>query len=388
MTKKPYIPYGTQSILEDDIDAVVDVLKSKFLTQGPVINDFETTISQYCKSDFSVACNSSTSALHVACLALGLGPGDWLWTSPITFVASANCALYCGAKVDFVDIDPFSYNLCVGALEKKLLEAKKQGKLPKIVVPVHLCGQSCEMEEIKKLSEIYGFKILEDASHAVGARYKKSVVGSCKYSDIAVFSFHPVKIVTTGEGGMAMTNDKQLAERMSALRSHGITRDDKKMMRVPDGSWYYEQLDLGFNYRMTDIQAALGLSQLKKLDKFVARRHILAKRYDEKLKDFPIITPQVNRDCYSAFHLYCIRLKCPEKRRVTFEYLRAQNIGVNVHYIPVYRHPYYQRFNFNQNSFPNAEAFYSSAISIPMYPNLSFDEQDRVIETLKDALMT
>ena len=379
------IPYGRQDITEEDIDAVVDVLRSDFLTQGPVVPKFEEAVMVHVGAKHAVAVNSATSALHVACLALGLGPGDWLWTSPVTFVASANCGLYCGAKVDFVDIDPRTYNLSPSALEDKLLAAEKEGKLPKVLVAVHLCGQSCEMESIHALCQKYNVKIIEDASHAIGGKYKGQFIGNCRYSDVTVFSFHPVKIITTGEGGMALTNDLGLAEKMSLLRSHGITRDDKLMAKTSDGPWYYQQIDLGFNYRMTDIQAALGASQMSRLNEFVCKRHELAKRYNNKFTQLPIVTPYISQDAYSAYHLYVIRLelkKINKTHKDVFELLREKGIGVNLHYIPVYKHPYYEVTGFSENDFPQAEAYYSEAISLPLYPKLSFAEQDKIIEAL------
>jgi len=379
------IPYGRQDITEEDIDAVVDVLRSDFLTQGPVVPKFEEAVMVHVGAKHAVAVNSATSALHVACLALGLGPGDWLWTSPITFVASANCGLYCGANIDFVDIDPRTYNLSPLSLEEKLLAAEKEGKLPKILVAVHLCGQSCEMESIHALCQKYNVKIIEDASHAIGGKYKGQFIGNCRYSDVTVFSFHPVKIITTGEGGMALTNDLGLAEKMSLLRSHGITRDDKLMAKTSDGPWYYQQIDLGFNYRMTDIQAALGASQMSRLNEFVCKRHELAKRYNNKFTQLPIVTPYISQDAYSAYHLYVIRLelkKINKTHKDVFELLREKGIGVNLHYIPVYKHPYYEVTGFSENDFPQAEAYYSEAISLPLYPKLSFAEQDKIIEAL------
>lgn len=385
------IPYGRQEVTQADIDAVVDVLRSDFLTQGPVVPQFEAKVAGYCGAAHAVAVNSGTSALHLACLALGLGRGDWLWTSPITFVASANCGLYCGAKVDFVDIDPRTYNICPQALERKLLEAEKLRRLPKIVVPVHLCGQPCEMEAISALARKYGFKIIEDASHALGARYKNEPIGNCRYSDITVFSFHPVKIITTGEGGMALTNDAMLAEKMALLRSHGITREPKRMTRDPDGPWYYQQIDLGFNYRMTELQAALGFSQMDRLDSYVTRRHALAQRYDEQLADLPLTTPWQHPDGYSAWHLYVIRLqlgKIGKSHRVAFEALRGHGIGVNLHYIPVYTQPYYRRLGFVEGSFPQAETYYKEAISLPMFAALSISQHDKVIAAARAVLQT
>lgn len=383
------IPYGRQSITESDIQAVVDVLRSDYLTQGPVVPAFENHIANYCGAKHAVAVNSATSALHIACLALGVGPGDIVWTTPITFVASANCALYCGADIDFVDIDPDTYNLSIECLTQKLEIAEKQGKLPKVVIPVHLCGQSCDMASIFALSQKYGFKIIEDASHAIGGRYKGEPVGNCKYSDITVFSFHPVKIITTGEGGMALTNQPELANDMQRLRSHGITRNPEEMTHAPDGSWYYQQISLGFNYRMTDIQAALGLSQVQRLDEFVTKRHDIAKQYNLFLENLPVLKPWQHPDSYSAFHLYVIRLKLDDLNKThkeIFEELRQENIGVNLHYIPVYRQPYYSQLGYSKNDYPEAEKYYREAISIPMYADLSAPLQDQVKEKLKSIL--
>ncbi|MDX8400580.1 MAG: UDP-4-amino-4,6-dideoxy-N-acetyl-beta-L-altrosamine transaminase [Gallionellaceae bacterium] len=378
------IPYGRQDINQADIDAVVDILRSDFLTQGPAVPAFENTVAVYCGATYGVATNSATSALHIACLALGVGKGDVVWTTPITFVASANCALYCGATVDFVDIDPRTYNLSVERLAEKLILAEKLGTLPKVVIPVHLCGQSCEMEGIYKLAQQYDFKIIEDASHAIGGYYKGSAIGSCQYSDITIFSFHPVKIITTGEGGMSLTNDPLLAGKMVRLRSHGVTRDPAEMTHAPDGPWYYQQIELGFNYRMTDIQAALGLSQMKRLDQFVSKRHELARRYDKLLSEYVTI-PWQHEDSYSGLHLYVIRLQgglLKAGHRVVFERLRVAGIGVNLHYIPVYHHPYYARQGFNASDFPEAERYYSEAISLPMYPGLTEEQQSEVVQRL------
>lgn len=383
------IPYGRQEITQEDIDVVVEVLESDFLTQGPKVPEFENTVASHVGARFGVAVNSATSALHIACAALGLGEGDWLWTSPVTFVASANCGLYCGAKVDFVDIDPRTYNLCPDALERKLEQAREQDRLPKVVVPVHLCGQPCDMERIKALSERYGFRIVEDASHAIGGKYQGEFIGSGRYSDITVFSFHPVKIVTTAEGGMAVTNDAELAQRMEMLRSHGITRDRARMTHEPDGPWYYQQVELGFNYRMTELQAALGLSQMTRLDDFVKRRHELARRYDELLADLPVLSPWQHPDSYSGLHLYVIRLKLGEIRashREVFESLREQGIGVNLHYIPVHTQPFYEAMGFAPDDFPESMRYYNEAISIPMYHGLTFEQQDAVVGALKQAL--
>ena len=383
------IPYGRQDINQADIDAVVSVLKSDFLTQGPGVPRFEKMVADYCQVQHALAVNSATSALHIACLALGLGPGDWLWTSPITFVASANCALYCGAKVDFVDIDQRTYNLCPALLERKLIVAEREGRLPKVVVPVHLCGQPCDMAGIHALSQRYGFKIIEDASHAIGGKYKDEPVGNCRYSDITVFSFHPVKIITTAEGGMVLTKDAGLANRMALLRSHGITRDPLQMTHEPDGPWYYQQIELGFNYRMTDLQAALGASQMGRLDEFVASRHAIARRYDQMLSDLPVVTPWQHPDGYSGLHLYVIRLRSEaahKDHRQVFESLRAQGIGVNLHYIPVHTQPYYQRMGFKPGDCPEAMKYYAEAISLPIYPALTEEQQLRVVNALAEAL--
>ena len=383
------IPYGKQEITQADIDAVVEVLKSDFLTQGPMVPKFEQTVASHVGAKHALAVNSATSALHIACLALGLGKGDWLWTSPVTFVASANCGLYCGAEVDFVDIDPQTYNLCPNALKAKLEQAKKDSRLPKVVVAVHLCGQPCNMEAIAALAQEYGFKVIEDASHAIGGKYKDEFIGSGRYSEITVFSFHPVKILTTAEGGMALTNGDGLAVRMNLLRSHGITRDENLMTHEPDGPWYYQQIDLGFNYRMTELQAALGISQMDRLDAFVSRRHELAQRYDELLKDLPVRTPWQHPDSYSGLHLYVIRLqssKINRTHRQVFESLRAQGIGVNLHYIPVHTHPYYKDMGFEPENFPKAMQYYQEAISLPMFQGLSEDNQSQVIDAVKIAL--
>ncbi|OFZ97445.1 MAG: UDP-4-amino-4,6-dideoxy-N-acetyl-beta-L-altrosamine transaminase [Betaproteobacteria bacterium RIFCSPLOWO2_02_FULL_62_17] len=384
------IPYGRQDITEADIQAVVDVLRSDFLTQGPAVPAFEQAVTDYCGAQYSVAVNSATSALHIACLALGVGPGDWVWTSPITFVASANCALYCGAQVDFVDIDPRTHNLSVERLTRKLAYAEKTAQLPRVVIPVHLGGQPCDMAGIHALGERYGFQIIEDASHAIGGRYKGERIGNCRYSDITVFSFHPVKIITTAEGGMALTNDAQLAKRLRLLRSHGITRDAADMTHAPDGPWYHQQIDLGFNYRMTDLQAALGLSQMQRLDEFVTKRHGIARRYDELLSGLPLVTPWQHPDSYSGLHLYVIRLKLAEIRKShcsVFETLRAAGVGVNLHYIPVYRQPYYERMDFKVGHCPEAERYYAEAISLPMYPGMTDGQQDRVVSALRAALV-
>lgn len=384
------IPYGKQDIIQQDIDAVVQVLKSDFLTQGPQVPFFEEAVKKAVNANYAIAVNSATSALHIACLALGVKKGDLVWTTPITFVASANCALYCGADVDFVDIDPVTYNLCPVELERKLLFAKSNNlRLPKVVIPVHLCGQSCEMDKIHLLSQEYGFSIIEDASHAIGGMYKEEPIGNCKYSDVTVFSFHPVKIVTTAEGGVAATNSDELAHRMELLRSHGITRDVSYMEGVSHGSWYYEQVDLGFNYRMTELQAALGVGQMSRLNSFVQRRHELAQEYSSKLQGLPLILPHQMKDTYSGLHLYVIRLVLQEielSRREVFELLREKGIGVNVHYIPVHLQPYYQKKGFKVGQFPQAEKYYSEAISLPMFPSMTESQQDSVVNALKLVL--
>ncbi|MQW87731.1 UDP-4-amino-4,6-dideoxy-N-acetyl-beta-L-altrosamine transaminase [Sinorhizobium saheli] len=385
------IPYGRQEITQADIDAVAEVLRSDFLTQGPMVPRFEEALAAHGDAKFALAANSATSALHIACMALGLGPGDWLWTSPLTFVASANCALYCGAKVDFVDVDPRTYNLCPVELERKLVKAERDGVLPKVVVPVHLTGQPCAMAEIHELAKRYGFSIIEDASHAIGGKYRGEPIGNCRYSDITVFSFHPVKIVTTAEGGAALTNDKELADRMALLRSHGITRDPAVMTREPDGPWYYQQVDLGYNYRMTDMQAALGLSQMARLNGYVERRHVLAKRYDEMLAHLPLVTPWQHPDSYSGLHLYVIRLereKIQKSHRTVFEGLRARGIGVNLHYIPVHTQPHYSRMGFRSGDFPEAERYYQEAITLPIYPTMTEAQQDEVVSALTAELTT
>jgi UDP-4-amino-4,6-dideoxy-N-acetyl-beta-L-altrosamine transaminase len=378
-----FIPYGRQTISEEDIRAVTDTLRSNHLTQGPAVPAFEDAIKNYCGAAHAVAVNSATSALHLACLALGLGKDDTVWTSPITFVASANCALYCGAGIDFVDIDPATLNMSVAALAEKLEHAAKGGgKLPKAVITVDMCGQSCDMAGVHALAQQYGFRVIEDASHAVGARYRNGPVGDCRYSDIVIFSFHPVKIITTGEGGMALTNDGELARKMALLRSHGITREEGEMTGPSEGPWYYQQTDLGFNYRMTDLQAALGNSQIKRLEDWVARRNALASRYHSKLSGLPLVLPVTIPEAYSAWHLYVVQVKEKSRRKEIFTGLREDGIGVNVHYIPVHLQPYYQRLGFRPGQFPAAEDYYRGAISIPLFSSMTDAEQERVIDCL------
>jgi len=387
------IPYGKQNISDADIQSVVDTLKSDWITQGPVVEQFEKAVAQYTGASHSIAVNSATSALHLACLALGLGKGDRLWTSPNTFVASANCALYCGADIDFVDIDAETYNMSTTLLREKLETAKLHNTLPKIVIPVHFSGQSCDMNEIHALSKEYGFSIIEDASHAIGGKYLKKPIGCCQYSDITVFSFHPVKIITTGEGGMLLTNNEKLADTMRRQRSHGITRDiglmDTSFDKMTDGAWYYQQTELGFNYRLTDIQSALGLSQMKRLDEFVSIRHELAKRYDDILSQLAVVLPYRNEQSYSALHLYVIKIKLDEvskTRKEVFDSLRDAEIGVNIHYIPVHTQPYYKNLGFNLGDFPQAERYYEAAISLPLFTDLTHEQQDQVATALEDAL--
>jgi UDP-4-amino-4,6-dideoxy-N-acetyl-beta-L-altrosamine transaminase len=383
------IPYGRQNISDADITAVINVLRSDFLTQGELVPDFEKAVSNYVGAKYGVAVNSATSALHIACLALNVAEGDVVWTTPISFVASSNCALYCGAAIDFVDIEEETFNLSTISLEKKLKEAKIKGKLPKVVIPVHLCGHSCDMKKIFELSKEYGFKIIEDASHAIGGKYNGSLIGSCKYSDITIFSFHPVKIITTGEGGMAMTNDLKILEKLQRLRSHGITRNASEMTNPPDGPWYYQQIELGYNYRMTDMQAALGLSQLKKIDDFVKSRNEIASSYDNFLKNhsgFKI--PNRREDTYSAFHLYVIRVTNDNhsSQISIFEKLRANGIFVNLHYIPIYRHPYYHKMGFDFNNFPVSEKYYKEAITLPIYPGLTEKDVEIIVNVLTSQI--
>ncbi|WP_309265273.1 UDP-4-amino-4,6-dideoxy-N-acetyl-beta-L-altrosamine transaminase [Aeromonas salmonicida] len=375
------IPYGRQSISQADIDAVVEVLKSDFLTQGPVVPHFEQAVADYCDAQFGVAVNSGTAALHIASLALGVGPGDWVWTSPISFVASANCALYCGAQVDFVDIEPDTSNMCALELERKLITAQAEGKLPKVVIPVHFAGLPCDMKEIHRLGQEYGFRIIEDACHALGARYHGEPTGNGRYSDITVFSFHPVKIITTGEGGMAMVNDPALAKTMRMLRSHGITREPEDFINEPDGLWYYEQQMLGFNYRMTDIQAALGLSQMANLEGWIHKRGKLASRYFEALAP-ELLTRYFSPERRSAFHLY-VHHVAPKQRARLFSLLRDQGIGANVHYMPIYKQPWYQRWA--PAPLPQAEQFYAGAITLPLFPGLTEQQQLLIFDHLNNT---
>lgn len=379
--------YGKQSIDENDIDAVVEVLKSDFLTQGPAIEKFEKCVAEYCGAKYAVAVTSATAALHISCLSAGLGKDDILWTSPITFTASANCGRYCGADVDFVDIDPSTYNMSIAELEKKLQAAEIK---PRVVVPVHLAGQSCEMDKIYKLSQKYGFKVIEDASHAIGADYKETKVGCCKYSDMTVFSFHPVKIVTTGEGGMVLTNDKDLYDKLVLYRSHGITLDPKLMTEIADGPWYYQQIDLGFNYRMTDMQAALGYSQMQKVDEFVSKRRYLVKRYNELLKNINgIQLPDQNEDTKSSWHLYVVRVdfsKISKTKNQIFAEMKEKGICLNLHYIPVHTQPYYENLGFKGGDFPNSEKYYEEAFTLPLYYALTDEQQDHIVKSLVEVL--
>ena len=384
------IPYGKQDISQSDIDSVVSVLKSDFLTQGPQVPLFEKTVAEYCEAEYGVAVNSATSALHIACLSLDLGKGDWLWTSPNSFVASANCGLYCGAKVDFVDINPKTYNLSIEELEKKLIQAKLDNKLPKIVIPVHFAGQSCDMRRIYSLGQEYGFKIIEDASHAIGGKYLDKPIGCCQYSDITVFSFHPVKIITTAEGGLATTNNEKLVERMQLFRSHGVTRKPNLMTSQFEGGWYYQQVDLGYNYRMTELQAALGVSQMQRLDEFITNRHTLQERYDLLLSNLPIVKPYQDQDSFSALHLYPIQVDLngvDKSRQQIFDELRQNGIGVNVHYIPIHTQPYYQNMGFKKGDFPKSENYYDNAISIPIFQGVTIELQNEVVKALKDVLV-
>ena len=380
------IPYGRQNISDVDINAVIETLRSDFLTQGPQVPNFENKIAQYCEAKFAVATSNATASLHLACLALGVGKGDIVWTSPISFVASSNCALYCGAEVDFVDVEINTGLMSVTALENKLKQAAEENRLPKVVIPVHLTGQSCDMARISKLAETFNFKVIEDASHAIGSAYKASPVGSCKYSDICVFSFHPVKIITTGEGGIATTNSDEIAQKLRQLRSHGVVRDPSALSSEEEGAWYYEQRELGFNYRLTDLQAALGASQLTRLDEFVSKRNILASRYHELLSELPVSPVEIQEDNYSSYHLFIIRLDNRSIRRKTFDTLKSNGVGVNVHYIPIYWQPFYREKGFSKGYCPNAESFYNSIITLPLFPDLTVQEQDQVVKLLRNCL--
>lgn len=384
------ISYGHQSISESDIDAVVEALSSDWLTQGLTIDHFEEAVAVYCSANYGVAVCNATAALHLACRVLNIGSGDYVWTSPNTFLASANCALYCGASIDFVDIDPKTYNLSVVALARKLQIAAQRNKLPKLVIPVHFAGQSCDMKKIRILADQYKFRLVEDASHAIGGGYCDKKIGCCEYSDMAIFSFHPVKIITTGEGGMIMTNDQKIYDKLRLLRSHGMTRNQAYMQGESEGAWYYQQIDLGYNYRITDIQCALGLSQLKRINEFVQKRYRLAKRYDQALGQLPLILPFQEECNYSTYHLYVIQLKLDQikkTRRQVFDELRAAGIGASVHYIPVHLQPYYQKFGFKPGDCPVAERYYSAAITLPLHPGLSLAEQDFIVDALKKILL-
>lgn len=387
---QPNIPYGKQSINEADIHAVLEVLKSQWITQGPKVPEFEAGLAAYCGVEYATAVSSATAALHIACLALGLKEGDRLWTSPNTFVASSNCALFCGATVDFVDIDVKTYNLCPDALEEKLIKASKNNTLPKIIIPVHFAGQSCEMVRIKALADKYNIKIIEDASHAVGGSYNDNKVGSCQYSDITVFSFHPVKILTTGEGGMALTRSQDLKRKLDLFRCHGVTREVENMQDPSEDAWYYEQVSLGFNYRMTDLQAALGLSQLSRIDTFISKRHSLADVYNKQLAKLPITLPYQSENVISAYHLYPIQIQDNpkgERRKFVFDALRKSGIGVNVHYIPVHTQPFYRNLGFKRGDFPHSESYYQNVISLPLYFDLTDTDQQYVIKTLSELLV-
>ncbi|TMP82944.1 UDP-4-amino-4,6-dideoxy-N-acetyl-beta-L-altrosamine transaminase [Pseudoalteromonas phenolica] len=380
------IPYGRQNICDADINAVIETLRSDFLTQGPQVPNFESKIAQYCEAKFAVATSNATASLHLACLALGVGKGDIVWTSPISFVASSNCALYCGAEVDFVDVEINTGLMSVTALENKLKQAAEEKRLPKVVIPVHLTGQSCDMARISKLAETFNFKVIEDASHAIGSAYKSSPVGNCEYSDICVFSFHPVKIITTGEGGISTTNSNEIAQKLRQLRSHGVVRDPLALSSEEEGAWYYEQHELGFNFRLTDLQAALGASQLTRLDEFVSKRNLLASRYHELLSELPLSPLEIQEDNYSSYHLFIIRLNNRSIRRKTFDTLKANGVGVNVHYIPIYWQPFYREKGFSKGYCPNAESFYNSIITLPLFPDLTVQEQDQVVKLLRNCL--
>ncbi len=383
------IPYAKQNISEQDIEAVSRVLRSDFITQGPVVVEFEKAIAQYCDAKYAIAVSSGTAALHLACLALEVGKNDIVWTSPNTFVASANCALYCGAQIDFVDIEPGTYNISIEALEQKLSIARQKGKSPRVVIAVHFSGQSCDMQAIYKLSQEYGFKIIEDAAHALGGEYQNQKIGYCQFSDISIFSLHPAKMITAGEGGLLLTNNKSLIDKATLLRTHGITRDSSLIQGEKHGIWYYQQLELGYNYRITDIQAALGLSQLQRLDEFVSRRRQIAERYNQLLSALPLTIPQQNEACQSSWHLYVIRLqlnKLNKNRKKIFDELRKNNIGVHVHYIPVHTQPFFKNMGFKEQDFPESIAYYQQAITLPMYVDLSDEMVDYIASTLSEIL--
>ena len=382
------IPYGKQNINKEDINSVIEVMKSDFLTQGPVTPLFENELQSFCNAKYAVATINATSALHLACLSIGITKGDIVWTSPISFVASANCVLYCGGEIDFVDIDSKTYNMSIDSLENKLVQAKKDNKLPKAIIPVHLSGQSCDMEKIAELSEKYGFKIIEDASHAIGAKYDGTPVGSCQFSDITVFSFHPVKIITTCEGGACLTNNKEIYEKIYNLRSHGIVRNQKDMINEKEGSWYYEQKFLGFNYRLNDLQSALGISQIKRLKSFISKRHKIARLYNKLFEDNKnVITPHQHEKSFSSFHLYIIKVTNLDgyDRKEIFERLREQGYQVNIHYIPIYRHPYYSN-KFKKEDFPSSEEYYSKAISLPIFPYLDKKDIRNVVNIINNKI--
>lgn len=376
------IPYGRQWVTEDDIAAVAEVLRSDLITQGPMSDEFERVVAEYCGARYAVAVSNGTAALHLAVLTLGLEPGGLLWTTPITFVASANCARYVGAAVDFVDIDPETLNMSVDALLAKLEAAEKSGRLPDVVVPVHFAGASCDMASIRELSGQYGFRVLEDAAHGIGGRYHDAPIGSCAYSDVTTFSFHPVKIVTTGEGGMVLTNDEELAHRARLLHTHGVTRDESLMRGASEGPWYYQQVELGFNFRITDIQAALGVSQMRRIDSFIARRNEIADAYLDAFADVAVKPQQVPADVLSAYHLFVVQFEQLD-RRLAYDRLRELGVGSAVHYIPVHLQPYYRDLGFGPGDFQNAEEYYSRAITLPLYPMMSEAEVQTVIDAVR-----
>ncbi len=385
------IPYAKQSISEQDIEAVNEVLRSDFITQGPVISQFEEAVAKYCGAKFAIAVSHGTAALHLACLALEVRVGDIVWTSPNSFVASANCAIYCNAEVDFIDIDPDTYNICIDSLTLKLQQAEKDNRIPKVIIPVHFSGQPCDMKALKSLSKKYGFLIIEDAAHALGAEYTDQKVGSCAYSELTIFSFHPAKMITSGEGGMIMTNNPQLADKIKRLSTHGITRETGLMTEESHGGWYYQQLDLGYNYRITDIQAALGLSQLRCLDEFISKRKKLAERYNHQLQSLPLTMPWQNPEAQSSWHLYVIRLNLKQlkiDRKSVFEQLRQAGIGVHVHYIPIHTQPFYQERGFRQGDFPESESYYQEALTLPLFTDLTEEQVDFISHKISDILLS